>query len=407
MPASNTLALTILADLTDVQIAEAARAAGEPEWMIERRDAAWRFFAESLPPIWKRTDLSKFQSEHIAVPLGSQGTLVQWDAKLIEQGVIYTTLAAALRDHEALVKQYIGTAIDPLGHKFNALHAALWQDGIFLYVPKNVAVELPLQAIFTLADGSHSTFPHNLIITERGASVTFIEEFASLDSEDQILASPATEIFVADNATVRFVSAQTWGKGVYHIGAQRARLGRDGTIQWIGLNLGGQVQHIEAEATLEGNGSRVDWVAATFADGTQSLLTAPMVRHVGTNAESHLNFKTVVDDSGYSTFDGMVKIDHSGQGTNSRLEEHAIHLSSASRSDSIPGLQIDANDVKAGHASTSGQIEEEQLFYMLSRGIKRDDAIHMIVTGFFEPVLDRIPLEDLRERAAVLVEAKI
>jgi Fe-S cluster assembly protein SufD len=115
----------------------------------------------------------------------------------------------------------------------------------------------------------------------------------------------------------------------------------------------------------------------------------------------------VVDDSGYSTFDGMVKIEHSGQGTNSRLEEHAIHLSSASRSDSIPGLQIDANDVKAGHASTSGQVDDEQLFYMLSRGIKRDEAIHMIVTGFFEPVLDRIPLEELRERAAEVIEAKI
>jgi Fe-S cluster assembly protein SufD len=399
--------LPTLSELTDTQIAEAARAAGEPEWLIERREAAWRFFAESLPPFWKRTDLTKFRSEQIAVRFSPQGTAVQWDAALAGQGVLFTTLAVALRDHPDLVKRYLGTAIDPLGHKFNALHAALWQDGVFLYVPKDTAVELPLQAIFTLADGSRSTFPHNLIIAERGASVTFVEEFTSLDTDAQILAAPATEIFVGDNASVRFVSAQTWGKGVYHIGAQRARLGRDGSIEWVGLNLGGQLQHVEAETTLEGSGSRVDWMAATFADGTQSLLTAPMVRHVGTNAESHMYFKTVVDDSGYSTFDGMVKIDHSGQGTNSRLEEHAIHLSTASRSDSIPGLQIDANDVKAGHASTSGQIEEEQLFYMLSRGIKRDDAIHMIVTGFFEPVLARIPLEDLRERAAILIEAKI
>jgi Fe-S cluster assembly protein SufD len=399
--------LPTLSELTDAQIAEAARGAGEPEWLIERRTAAWSFFAASAPPFWRRTDLSKFKPEDIAVPLGVQGTAVQWDAKLAEQGVVFTTLAAALRNHEALVKQYLSTAIDPLTHKFTALHAALWQDGVFLYVPKNVAVELPLLAIVTLANGSRATFPHNLVVVERGASVTFIEEYTSRDIAAQALAAPATEIFVGDNASVRFVSAQTWGQGVYHIGAQHARVGRDGGLEWVGLNMGGQLQHVEAATTLEGNGSHVDWVAATFANESQSLLTAPLVRHVGTNAESHLDFKTVVDDAGYTTFDGMVKIERSGQGTNSRLEEHAIHLSPKARSDSIPGLQIDANDVKAGHASTSGQIDEEQLFYMLSRGIRRDEAIHMIVTGFFEPVLDRVPLEELRERVAAVIESKI
>jgi Fe-S cluster assembly protein SufD len=396
-----------LSELTDIQIAEAARAAGEPEWLVERREAAWRFFAESVPPIWKRTDLTRFQPDQIAAPLSAQGTALQWDASLAAQGVIFTTLAAALREHAALVEQHLGMAIDPLAHKFTALHAALWQDGVFLYVPKNVAVELPLLASFMLADGSHATFPHNLVVVERGAHVTFIEEYRSTDVDGQALAAPATEIIVGDNASVRFVSAQTWGAGVYHIGAQRARIGRDGSLEWIGLNLGGQLQHVEAETVLEGNGSQIDWAAATYANGSQSLLTAPMVRHIGTNAESHMDFKTVVDEAGYSTFDGMVKIERSGQGTNSRLEEHAIHLSSKSRSDSIPGLQIDANDVKAGHASTSGQIDEDQLFYMLSRGIRRDEAIHMIVTGFFEPVIDRIPLEELRERAAAVIEAKI
>jgi len=399
--------LLTLPELTDERIVEVARANGEPAWLIERRAAAWRYFAAAEPPIWRRTDLSKFRAEQVAAPQSAQGSAIQWDAKLAEQGVIFTTLAAALRDHAALVEQYLGTAVDPLTHKFNALHAALWQDGAFLYVPKNVAVEMPLLAVFTLADGSRATFPHNLIVVERGASVTFIEEFTSRDIDGQALAAPATEIFVGDGAMVRFVTAQTWGKGVYHIGSQGVHIGRDGTVEWIALNLGGQLQHVEAETTLAGTGSRVDWVAATFANGTQSLLTAPTVRHVGTNAESHMDFKTVVDDTGYSTFDGMVKIERSGQGTNSRLEEHALHLSPKARSDSIPGLQIDANDVKAGHASTSGQIDDEQLFYMLSRGIKRDDAVHMIVTGFFEPVLDRIPLEELRERAAEAIEAKI
>ncbi|HEX5691617.1 MAG TPA: Fe-S cluster assembly protein SufD [Roseiflexaceae bacterium] len=399
--------LPTLPELTDERIAEVARANGEPAWLIERRTEAWRHFAEAEPPIWRRTDLSKFKAEQVAASQGPQGTAVQWDPSLAEQGVIFTTMAAALRDHANLVEQYLGSAVDPLSHKFSALHAALWQDGVFLYVPKNVAVEMPLLAIFTMAEGSRATFPHNLIVLERGASATFIEEFTGTDIEGQALASPTTEMFVGDNAMLRFVTSQTWGKGVYHIGSQRAKIGRDGNVEWVSLNLGGQLQHVEAEATLDGTGSHVDWVAATFANGTQSLLTAPMVRHIGTNAESHMDFKTVVDDTGYSTFDGMVKIERSGQGTNSRLEEHALHLSPKSRSDSIPGLQIDANDVKAGHASTSGQVDDEQLFYMLSRGIKRDEAIHMIVTGFFEPVIERIPLEELRDRAAEAIEAKI
>jgi len=138
------------------------------------------------------------------------------------------------------------------------------------------------------------------------------------------------------------------------------------------------------------------------------LLTAPTLRHVGINTESHLDFKTVVDDQGYSTFDGLIIIEHESRGTSTRLEEHALHLGPKARSDSIPALKIDTNDVvRAGHASTSGQVDEEQLFYMLSRGIKRDDAIKMIVMGFFEPVLDRIPLEDVRGRIVAAVESKI
>jgi Fe-S cluster assembly protein SufD len=398
----------ILSELTDVQIVEVARAAGEPEWLVERRAEAWRFFAASEPPFWKRTDLSKLKAETIAAPQGVQGTAIQWDERLAEQGVVFTTLAAALRDHEELIKRYLGTAVRPLDHKFSALHAALWQDGAFLYVPKNVQVELPLMAISTLAPGQHASFPHNLVIVERGASVTFIEEHTSADAAGQALTSPATEIFVGEGASVRYITAQNWGQGVYCIGAQRARVGNDGNLEWVAVNLGSRLQHIEAETSLEGNGARVEWVAATLADGTQSLLTAPWLRHVGANTEGHMDFKTVVKDAGYTTFDGMIKIEHESRGTISRLEEHALHLSQKARSDSIPGLKIETNDVaRAGHASTSGQVDEEQLFYMLSRGIRREEAIHMIVMGFFEPVLDRLPLDELRERISSVIEGKI
>ena len=171
---------------------------------------------------------------------------------------------------------------------------------------------------------------------------------------------------------------------------------------------GGKLQHIEAETNLAGNGAHVDWMAATFAGAGQALLTAPWLRHAGANTEGHMDFKTVVNGDGYTVFDGMIKIEKDSRGTISRLEEHALHLSPKARNDSIPGLMIDTNDVqRAGHASTSGQIDEEMLFYMRSRGIGREDAVHMIVTGFFEPVLDRIPLEDVRARIAGVIESKI
>jgi Fe-S cluster assembly protein SufD len=396
-----------LPELTDEQIVAAARAAGEPAWLVERRAEAWRYFAAAEPPFWRRTDLSKFEAGKVAAPASAQGTAVQWDAKLAEQGVIFTTLAAALRDHETLVKQHLGTAVDWQTHKFSALHAALWQDGVFLYVPKNVAVEVPLLAIFTLGEG-HATFPHNLVVVERGASVTFIEECTSPDGDGQAFASPATEIIIGDDATVRYVTAQHWGQGVYMIGSQIARVGNNSSLEWAAINLGGKLQHIEAETYLGGAGAKVDWMASTFAGPGQTLLTAPWLRHVGANTDGHMDFKTVVNGDGYTVFDGMIKIEKQSRGTISRLEEHAIHLSEKARSDSIPGLKIDTNDVqRAGHASTSGQVDEEMLFYMRSRGIDRDEAIHMIVTGFFEPVLDRIPLEELRERVAEVIEAKI
>jgi Fe-S cluster assembly protein SufD len=399
--------LPALSELTDEHIVNTARAVNEPGWLLLKRQQAWKHFADSVPPFWRRTDLTKFKSEQVAAPVGVFGTQLELDETLAAQGVIFMPLGAVLRDQEPLVRQYFGTAVDPLAHKFTALHAALWQDGVFLYVPKHVALEKPIRATFTFPEGATSIFPHNIVIVEEGASVTFIEEYTSDDMAGQAFASPATEIFIGDNASVRYITAQNWGKGVYTVGSQIAKVGNNSNLEWIALNLGGKLQHLEAETYLEGNGSRVDWQASTFAEDGQTLLTAPWLRHIGANTEGHMDFKTVVNGGGYTTFDGMIKIEKGSRETISRLEEHAIHLSEKARSDSIPGLRIDTNDVqRAGHASTSGQVDEEMLFYMRSRGIQRDDAMKLIVMGFFEPVLDRLPA-DMRERMTGIIEGKI
>lgn len=295
--------------------------------MTERRLAAWQQFAKTEPPIWRRTDLSKLNAPAIDVPVGPNATRLSEHGVAAAQGVIFTTLAQALHDHESLVRQYFGTAIDGTAHKFSAMRTALWQDGIFLYVPKNVSIEVPFHAHFTLPEGSNASFAHSIIVLERGASARFIEEYSSADQDSQALSGPTSEVFVGEGASLKYAAIQNWGTGVYHLAAQRVIVGRDANLEWIALNLGGQVQHLECETGLQGDGSRVDWVAATLAGGTQSLLSAPWLRHIGINTEGHMNFKTVVKDTGYSTFDGMIKIEHASRGTISRLEEHAIHLS--------------------------------------------------------------------------------
>ncbi|NJN19159.1 MAG: Fe-S cluster assembly protein SufD [Oscillochloris sp.] len=397
-----------LKEFTADQITERAQAAGEPAWLIERRVEAWNFFAQTLPPVWRRTDLTGLKPEDLAPSVGVHGTAIQWDESLASQGVVFTTMAAAIASHGELIRAKMDSAVPALDHKFSALRAALWQDGAFLYVPKGVAIDAPLRVIYTLAEGSQAIFPRTLVILEDQASATLIEEFTSRDRIENGFAGPISEIFAGQGSSIRFISAQHWGRGVYHVGGQKAVLGRDAGIEWTSIALGGKVQHVEAEARMEGNGSRVNWLGATFAAEKQLLLVAPWLRHVGYNAESFMQFKTVVNGEGYSVFDGMIKIEHESKATSTRLEEHALHLAPTARNDSIPGLMIDTNDVlKGGHASTSGDVDDEQLFYMQSRGISRSDAKRMIVMGFFEPALNTIPVDDLRDELTAIIEAKI
>ncbi|WP_299645075.1 Fe-S cluster assembly protein SufD [uncultured Chloroflexus sp.] len=403
-----TTTLPTLNEISAEMVVARSQAAGEPIWLTERRREAWTAFAQMTPPEWRRTDLSKLDPTTIAPSDGVHATAIQWDPALAAQGVVFTTLAAALHTHEVLIQKYIDTAVEPLKHKFSALRAALWQDGALLYVPKGVAIEVPLRLIYTLAADGVAIFPRTLVIVEPQASVTLIEEFTSPDVRSGSFAGPITEIFVGDGASVRFVSIQHWGNGVYHIGGQRAILARDAHLEWTSIQLGGQVQHIEAETTLVGNGSRLNWLGATFAADTQHLVIAPWMRHVGHHCESFMQFKTVVNDTAYSVFDGMIKIEHESAATSTRLEEHALHLSPKARNDSIPGLMISTNDVlKGGHASTSGDIDQEQLFYMQTRGIPRAEAQQMIVMGFFEPTLETVPLEELRAELTAEIAAKI
>jgi Fe-S cluster assembly protein SufD len=377
--------------------------AGEPQWLQQMRQSAWQSYSGMSMPMWRRTDLSAFAPDDMHVVAGAHAGQV---SGAVPAGVVVMPLAQAVQAHGDIVHKYLGSAVAAHTTKYAALNTATWHDGWFVYVPKNIVADVPLHLIqgFGDSDGADTLVSRTLVVLERGAQLSLIEQYAGSGA----IASVVSEYILGDGATLSVVSMQTWDAGVRHMGHQIANVGNDATINWTAIHLGGSHQHIEAETNLAGNGSRVDWTAASLASDGQRLLTAPWLRHVGRATEAHMDFKTVVKGSGYTTFDGMIKIEGGSSETVTRLEEHALHLTPQARSDSIPGLKIDTNNVqKAGHASTSGEVDEEHLFYMQARGIPRDVAVHMIVMGFFESVLDRIPVEAVRDHVTTTIAARI
>jgi Fe-S cluster assembly protein SufD len=352
-------------------------------------------------PIWRRTDLKDFKLDDLRPAYGTVEIHAQ-----AEQGVYVADFQTALRDKGELVARYLGTAVPSDLNKFVAYNTALANDGVVVYVPRNVEVAEPIHVTYYLPAAGLATFPRTLVISEANSRVTVIEEFRSDDLSAYSMIAPVAELFANDGSEIRFISLQTLGRNAYQLGAQRAIVGRDARVWWLAGAVGGNVQHIDMQVNLQGNGSALEWYGFTFATGTQQLLWAPTVNHIGLSTEAQIDWKSAVSDTAYVVFDGMIDIEKGAQGTNSDLRDAALHLSDKARSDSIPGLEIDANEVKAGHGSTSGQIDEEQLFYLMARGLSRAEATRMILLGFFASVVERIPYDEVRDRVLELIEAK-
>ncbi|GIV95670.1 MAG: Fe-S cluster assembly protein SufD [Herpetosiphonaceae bacterium] len=375
----------------------------EPAWLTDNRRNAWKAFQAMEMPFWRRTNLRQFSFDLFRPTFGIAE--IRFTG---QEGVIVRDMQSALRERPDLMDDALGVSLDARPNKFTALHGALWQDGVFVYVPKNVVVEEPIRIVYRLPEAGAAIFPHTLVVAEPNSSVTVVEEFVSDDLSDPALCIPAADIIVNDNAEVRFLSVQSFGRNAFHIGSQFVSMrGKDSRIWWLTAALGGRVQHLEMEIYLGGNGSHADWLGVNYANEQQNLVYAPIIRHVGLHTEGSVNFRSVVDDEGYAVFDGLIKIEKGAQGTNSDLRDNALHLGPKARSDSIPGLEIDANDVKAGHGSTSGPIDPEQVFYLRSRGLPEAEALRMVVMGFISEVVDQIPVEDLHDRVVDLIAAKI
>ncbi|RMF04357.1 MAG: Fe-S cluster assembly protein SufD [Chloroflexi bacterium] len=421
----------------------------EPDWLAQQRQTAWTVFEETPMPSrsdedWRRTSLQKIKWNKMqpagpssvaptqnladlpadvrsAVEEGhaaagriviANGRVVYFelDPELAQQGVIFAELSTAAREHPQLVQPYLAAeAVPPSNGKFAALNAALWQGGVFLYLPKGVAVDQhkPFQTAFILEGEGSVIVPRTLIVAEESSEATYIEESISHGAHNIAMNVGVVEIYAQANSQIRYVDVQNWGEDVYNFNVKRSIGQADSNVIWETGQLGGRLTKTYFDSVLAGNGSNTELNGVYFLEGKQHLDLDSLLHHIGVATGGDLLLHGAVKDKSRSVFTGLIKIDPTGQQTNSYLKNENLMLDETARTDSIPSLEIEANDVRASHGATIGQIDEEYIFYLQSRGIPRNTAVRMVVEGFFYKVFDRMYNERVREKLFSAVTAKI
>jgi Fe-S cluster assembly protein SufD len=422
-----------LTGFTREAVEELSRRKQEPAWLLEKRLAAWDVF-ESLPwpqrsdEEWRRTDFRALKFDKLvpfafaadgsvaesvlgdanAVSAGdtNAGVVVQQDAVILRSehdariagdGVVFCDLDTAFREHRNLVEKYFMTQAVPVAMgKFEALHAALWQGGMFLYVPAGKSVELPYRNFVVATEGGEAVFTHTLAVVEEGAEAFVVDAYASPEREGQTFVSAVVELIIAKDAKLRYVQVQDWGRNVWNFMTERAVLAGDATLNSLQVTLGSRFSKSSIGSHLQGKNSLAEMLGIYFGDGDQFFDHHTWQLHESPYATSDLEFKGALKGSARSVYSGLIKVFEGAQKTDAYQQNRNLVLSRTARADSIPNLEIKANDVRCTHGATISQVEEEHLFYLQARGVPRSEAQKLIVEGFFRPVIDRIPVEDIQ-----------
>lgn len=330
----------------------------------------------------------------------------QRSSLLTDRRVWFGDLDEAASIHPDLVEPHLHHLVPEDRTKFTALHAAFRTGGTFLHVPGDTAIELPIQSLTYLdADGA-AIFPHTLIVVDAGSEVTFIDRYASPDLR-RAFSDAITEIHVGDGAHVRYVSIQEWGSGVTHLGIQRATVGRDATLRTLNIGFGSSLARAEAETVLAEPGGSSEMLGIFFADEEQHFDHRSIQDHVAPNCTSDLLYKGALRDHSRAVYSGWVHVRPDAQKTNAMQTSRNIVLSEHAKADAIPNLEIEANDVRCGHAASVGPVDEDAIFYLTSRGIPRPEAERLIVAGFFQEVLDRVKIDEVREGAERAIQDEL
>ena len=346
--------------------------------------------------------------ERAGLQIQRNGTVLstQRSGVLEDRNVWFGSIDEALEMRRELVEPHLHTLVPPDRTKFTALHAAFRTGGTFLYVPRDTAIQLPIQTLTYLdADGA-AIFPHTLIVVEAGSEVTFIDRYASPDL-GRAFSDGVVEVVVGDGAHVRYASIQEWGNGVTHLGIQRATVGRDATFRSLNVGFGASLARAEAETVLAAPGGFSEMLGVFFADEDQHFDHRSIQDHVAPNCTSDLLYKGALRDHSRAVYSGWVHVRPDAQKTNAMQTSRNIVLSEHAKADAIPNLEIEANDVRCGHAASVGPVDEDAIFYLTSRGIPRDEAVRLIVSGFFQEVLDRVKIDEVREGAEQAIQEEL
>ncbi|GAB6988444.1 Fe-S cluster assembly protein SufD [Paenibacillus pini] len=419
-------------------LSELSKRSNEPAWLTEKRLNALEMAAElALPKLEKmrieRWDIQNYGSHKVSdavtslndVPASIQelvkdkedaslviqrnsGTIyTKLSPELAAQGVIFTDLQTAVKEHEELVKAHLFTVTTPEESSVTALHAALWNGGVFLYVPKNVEISVPLQAVM-LTDEEDATFaPHILVIADTNSSVTYVDNYVSGDSTKAIVHNGAVEVFAKTGAKVRYATIHQLGEHVTDLSYRRAVLDNDASMEWIVGEMNSGDTMSDTNSILKGSGSTSDSKIIAIGSGSQKLNYSTRAVHHGKNTSSQMITRAVMREHATAIINGITKIEKGATKSDGQQTEKVLMLSPKARGDANPILLIDEDDVTAGHAASVGQVNPEQVYYLMSRGISREIAESLIIYGFLAPVVSEIPLEGLQTQLQSLIERKL
>ncbi|MCC6934919.1 MAG: Fe-S cluster assembly protein SufD [Thermomicrobiales bacterium] len=419
----------------------------EPDWLRQKRVEAWEAFEQIPMPKrtdeeWRRTDLRLLPIDDV-LPFAEQadrltsradlpagvaaeveaagevsGVVVQRDSSVIyfesdpslaEKGVIFSDLETAVREHPELLQKYFMSdeTVPVTDNKFAALHGAFWTNGVVLYVPQDVEVDLPFRVFSVQEAAGIATFNHILIVAEENADVTLVDFYDSETQEEESIADSVVEVHAAEGAQVRYIQVQDWGRHTWNFSTQKGVIHQDAAVRSLNVSLGARMSKTLIASNLVEAGSSAEMLGLYFGDDTQHFDNQTRQNHESPYASSDLLFKGAIKDRSRSVYSGVIKVWPKAHGTDAYQANRNLILSPTARADSIPNLEIGANDVRCTHGATIAQIEEEYVFYLMSRGITRTEAEKLIVDGFFDEVIERVPVESVQKTVREAIDRKI
>lgn len=359
--------------------------------------AKWSDVPDDIKNTFERLGIPQAERKSLA------GVGAQYDSELVyhnvraevaAQGVVYTDMESALHGEYAdMVRKHFMKLVKPTDHKFAALHGAVWSGGSFVYVPKGVSVEIPLQSYFRLNAPGAGQFEHTLIIVDEDADLHFIEGCSAPKYNVANLHAGCVELFVGKNARLRYSTIENWSKNMYNMNTKRCVVGKNGTINWVTGSFGSHTSCLYPMSILNGEGAHCEFTGVTFAGKGQYLDTGSKVIHNAPNTTSNINSKSISKDGGVCIYRGSVVIGEKAEGAKSNVSCESLMLDEQSQSDTIPAIVIKNDNVDLGHEAKIGRISDEAIFYLMSRGLSEDEARAMLVRGFVEPVSKALPLE--------------